>query len=153
MYKNNYHFKAVMGGVGALCVVFAGQVQAVPIVAHANYGAAPPARQVNDNPNLVMPAVVVPPTLLLSVSKLISSTVAGYKQSRLNLELSGPVVLVAPVGTISYVPATINVAYPRIKQATPAAIVAAPIPDGGLTGAMLGGVFGGLMLLREKLKA
>jgi hypothetical protein len=177
--KNNQTNFAVTGAA-ALLVGLAGTAQAIPFPVHtaqsiiqssankkpANQALAllpapAPAQKAGKN---IQPAPVIfssPGHGLLPVPSLtvpiVSSPGHGVQPMP---SLTAPIVSIPEQGVLPMPSLTMPAVSPPTIAAglvhqpvAPAAASTIPIPDGGPTGAMLGGVFGGLALLRKKLKA
>jgi hypothetical protein len=144
--KNNKTNFAITGAA-ALFVGLAGTAQAIPIPAHTaqsiiqDSADKKPAGPVA----LVLPAPAPPKK-------------SGKKTKPVPVI---PVIVTIPEpGSIPVASFTMPVVIPLtivsgivLQPVTPAAASIISVSDGGATGAMLGGVFGGLVLLRKKLKA
>lgn len=141
--KNKSKTNFAITGAAALFVGFAGTVQAVPIPTHIVQSII--QGSANDKPanpvafDLRAPA---PPKKAKAI-KPVRAIVSIPEQGRMPMPSLTMPVISAPTAATSLV----------FKPVTPATSSAISVPDGGATGVMLGGVFGGLALLRKKLKA
>jgi hypothetical protein len=144
--KNNKTNFAITGAA-ALFVGLAGTAQAIPIPVHA----AQSIIQSNANKKLAGPVAFVshapvPPKKPAKKTKHVPVI---------------PVIVTIPdPGSIPVPSFTMPVVSPTtidsglvLQPVTLAVASVTSVPDGGATGAMLGGIFGGLVLLRKKLKA
>jgi hypothetical protein len=129
-------------GAAALFVGLAGTAQAIPTPAHV----VQPIVQNGGNrlsAGLILRMSAAQAKASAKKTKTVpilasGSTLGSIPMPSLTLpEVSGPVIATGLV----------------IKPVVPAAAPISSVPDGGATGAMLGGTFGGLALLRKKLKA
>jgi hypothetical protein len=130
-------------GAAALLVGLAGTAQAIPMPAHT------------------VQTILQGSAGKKSASRVVSISRAPVqpKKAAKRIKPIPPIVSIPEQGVIPMPPLTTPlVPAPIIPSALvfnpviPAASTI-PVPDGGATGAMLGGVFGGLVLLRKKLKA
>lgn len=156
MNKKIHLTSLAISGAGALLVGLTGEVQATTIPVRVNTHAAPPANPAFSPQTHAGPATLTPPTLVLPVSVQAPSAAAA-RNSRAPLVRPGRTVLTVPVATVAYVPSPINVpglvgSLVTPVPVAPSPVPAASVPDGGSTGVMLGGVFGGLALMRKKFK-
>jgi hypothetical protein len=135
--KTNFAFT----GAAALFVGLAGTAQAIPIPAHTVQSAIDSAG--NKKPPGRIALVSFEPASLQRSGNKIRPVVSIPEQGSIPVpSLTMPVVSapIIPSGLV-------------IKPIVPVAVRATSVPDAGTTAMLLGGSFGGLALLRKKLKA
>jgi hypothetical protein len=140
--KNNKSNFAITGAA-ALFVVLAGTSQAIPIPPHA----AQSIIQSSASKKSVGVAAIV--------SRISAQAKKAAKKTKSIPSLSSSStlgVIPMPSLTMPVVSTPIVASGLVIKPILPAAVPVSSVPDGGTAGAMLGGTFGGLALLRKKLK-
>jgi hypothetical protein len=140
--KNNKTNFAITGAA-ALFVGLAGTSQAIPISPHAAQ-------------SIIQSSANKTPTGLAALVLRISAQAkkAGKKTKPVPSLSSSSTLGVIPMPslTMPVVSMPIVASGLVIQPILPAASPVSSVPDGGTAGAMLGGTFGGLALLRKKLK-
>jgi len=165
--KHKVNLSGITIGAAALIVGLAGNVQAIPIthrVYHTSHVASA-SNQSNQNASLASLTAPIAPQAS-TTSHLVNARQTRGRQKpaagNLNLPISSGLTLGSSQGTLPVTVLTapllpvvpVNLPPAPVPVVTGAASAASPVgvPDGGATAAMMAGSFGGLALLRKKLK-